>query len=85
MKKFARTGLAVIAIVGLTVGGSVVPAQAQSNIPPNTAWYYVYYNNAQHTTVVGGATLRAPSASCWEAAWGTATSYYTVVTAPCNS
>jgi hypothetical protein len=76
--KLARTGFAVIVAAGIAAGGSVLPAQAKPSIPPNTEYVYVYYNNAQHTTVVGEDTEIA--AGCPWIAWGTRTSYYTILT-----
>lgn len=83
MMKLARTGFAAIVVASIAAGTSVLPAQAKPSISPNTEYVNVYYNNAQHTTVVGEYTTIYP-ANCndW-VAWGTRTSYYTVVTNVC--
>ena len=83
MMKLARTRFAAIAVAGIAAGASVLPALAKPSIAPGTEYVDIYFNNAQHTKVVGENTTVYP-AGCidWEA-WGTRTSYYTVQATVC--
>jgi hypothetical protein len=76
--KLVRSGLAAAAaaVAGLTLVGGGLPAQAQARpgIGQGTEVVWDYYNNAQHTTLVG----EVARGSCGISSSGQTTAYYTV-------
>jgi hypothetical protein len=76
-RKLSRTGSAAIVLAGTALAGSSLPAQALTQARPGPViqkeTLYTYYNNAQHTTVIGYAEY-----GCTTVISGSSSSYYTV-------
>ena len=70
-RKLART-LSGVVILAAAAIGSGAPALASSNIYPNSELVETYYNNAQHSQVVGQSWFGECEPS---GEWGTITSY----------
>jgi hypothetical protein len=76
-RKFARAGIAALAVAGIVMAGGGLSAQAQ--VKPQIAYgeeaVTTYYNNAQHSEVVGVRYL----GTCVPAgdSWGTFSAYST--------
>jgi len=83
-RKFARTGIAALAVAGIVMAGGGLSAQAQ--VKPQIAYgeeaVTTYYNNAQHSVVVGVRYL----GTCVPAgaSWGTFSAYSTFDEYYCN-
>jgi hypothetical protein len=75
--KFARTGIAALAVAGIVMAGGGLSAQAQ--VKPQIAYgeeaVTTYYNNAQHSEIVGVRYL----GTCVPVgdSWGTFSAYST--------
>ncbi len=71
--KLARLACAVTAAAGLTLaGGLSASAAARPSVGMGEEVVLTYYNNAQHTTVMGGYSF-----GCTFSSWGSTSSYYT--------
>lgn len=82
-RKLALTGIAVIALGGTAIAGSGLPAQAKPGLNFNTEYVTTYYNNAEHTTVIGYHEL-GYGENCTDYNWGTTSSYVTYTSFPCG-
>jgi hypothetical protein len=80
--KLAWTGIAAAVLAGTVLAGAL-PAQAQAR--PRVAYGHEnvidYYNNAQHSTLVG----QLYQGSCGGTSWGTFTAYSTLYQFTCPS
>jgi hypothetical protein len=79
-RKLARTLTGVVILVAAAIGSSG-PALASSRIYPNSELVETYYNNAQHSQVVGQRWIGECEAS---GGWGTETSYVVGTSYFCN-
>jgi hypothetical protein len=82
-RKLALIGIAVIALAGTACAGSSLPAQAKSDLNFNREYLTTYYNNAQHTTVVGYHEV-GYGEYCIDYNWGTTSNYSTYTSFPCE-
>ncbi|WP_034086761.1 hypothetical protein [Streptacidiphilus albus] len=83
--KFARAGLIALLMTGTAMAGAL-PAQAaqayaKPGIAPPVEYVVDYYNNAQHTLLVG-VRQNGP---CGAFSYGTTTAYYVGGYAPCSA
>jgi hypothetical protein len=76
LRMFAKTRIAAIVLAGAAVAAAAigVPAQAHAGprIVPGMEGIHTYYNDAQHTTIVGQVEY-----GCWNDTWGTTSDYQT--------
>jgi hypothetical protein len=81
-RKLSRTGIAALFLAGTALAGSSLPAQAMTQARPGPIiqkeTLYTFYNNAQHTTVIGYAEY-----GCTTVKSGSESSYYTVIMYSC--
>jgi len=82
-KRLARTGIAAMALTGTVIAFGGITAQAQvrpGSIGGGTEFTTDFYNNAQHTTIIG-----ALGNGCVHFSWGTTSSYFTSFETPCGA
>ncbi len=71
-RKVTRTALVVMAMAGITLAG--VPAQAAQpgpRVPPGYDVVFTWYNNAQHSVIVGQESV----GNCPYENWGVQSAY----------
>jgi hypothetical protein len=79
--KSGPRALMVTVIAGAALAAGSLPATAAPTTPPEGYETSVsYYNNAQHSELVG----IVDTGTCYTYKWGTETSYYVVTTGRCN-
>ena len=71
-RKLSRTVIAATVLAGFTMVGGL-SASAQTSVAPGEEVFTTYYNNAQHSTVIGQRAI-----GCTIYAWGSTSSYITV-------
>jgi Family of unknown function (DUF6289) len=78
--KAARLALAATLVTGLTMAACALPASAAARpgVAPGEEILLTYYNNAQHSTVVGQYAY-----GCTFSSWGESTSYYVTTAHAC--
>ena len=78
--KFARLACAVTAAAGMTLaGGLSASAAARPSVGMGEEIVLTYYNNAQHTTVIGGYSY-----GCVFSSWGSNSSFFTTNSYACS-
>jgi hypothetical protein len=72
-RTLARTGIAAVIIASAVMAGGGLPAQAKPMILINSEIVISYYNNAQHSTLVGQRYIGGCSLGYLD--WGNTSSY----------